>query len=275
MDSTLALPTLDNDYDLASDQITAYQRDGHICLRAVCSPEETAAYRPIIADAVGRYNEERRELAERDAYGKAFLQTMNLWTRDEACKRFAMAQRFAKVAADLMGVDGVRIYHDQALFKEAGGGQTPWHQDQHYWPLDTSHTITMWMALMPMDEAMGVMSFSSGSHTEGYFGDIDLWDESETRLRELAYSKGTGITSPGAMAPGDATFHNGWCLHHAPANESGQVREVMTVIYYADGTRVMEPDNKERAEDLKRWIPGGVPGEKAASPINPVLYRRE
>ena len=36
----------------------------------------------------------------------------------------------------------VRLYHDQALFKEAGGGITPWHQDQHYWPLDTDRTIT-------------------------------------------------------------------------------------------------------------------------------------
>lgn len=27
-------------------------------------------------------------------------------------------------------VDGVRIYHDQALFKSPGGGPTPWHCDQ-------------------------------------------------------------------------------------------------------------------------------------------------
>ena len=30
----------------------------------------------------------------------------------------------------LMGVDGVGLYHDQALVKEAGGGHTPWHCDR-------------------------------------------------------------------------------------------------------------------------------------------------
>lgn len=42
--------------------------------------------------------------------------------KSEIIQRFVMARRFAKVAAELMGVDGVRIYHDQALFKEPSGG---------------------------------------------------------------------------------------------------------------------------------------------------------
>ena len=36
----------------------------------------------------------------------------------------------------LLQTPGVRMYHDQALYKEAGGGYTPWHVDQFYWPLD-------------------------------------------------------------------------------------------------------------------------------------------
>ena len=63
--------------------------------------------------------------------------------------------RFAGVAAALLGVDGVRLYHDQALFKEPGGGPTPWHQDQVYWPLATDRTITMWMPLVDLPDASG------------------------------------------------------------------------------------------------------------------------
>ena len=59
---------------------------------------------------------------------------MNLWAVDDAVKQFTLAKRFAKIAADLLGVDKVRLYHDQALYKEPGGGFTPWHQDQYYWP---------------------------------------------------------------------------------------------------------------------------------------------
>src|SRR5947209_7477366 len=94
---------------------------------------------PLTAEQIVRY--------QRDTYGKAFLQIMNLWERDEAVRRFALARRFGKIAADLMGVDGVRIFHDQALYKEPGGGFTPWHQDHIYWPLDTNNTITLWMPL--------------------------------------------------------------------------------------------------------------------------------
>jgi hypothetical protein len=77
-----------------------------------------AAYREVINDAAYKYNTEKRKLEDRDTYGKAFLQTMNLWDVDEDVKKFTLAKRFAKIAADLLGVEKVRIYHDQALYKE-------------------------------------------------------------------------------------------------------------------------------------------------------------
>src|SRR5512140_3690692 len=104
----------------------------------------------------------------------AFIQVMNLWVRDEAVRRYVLARRFAKIAADLMGVKGVRIYHDQALYKEAGGGITPWHQDHYYWPMDTDNTITMWMPLMDITPEMGTLVFASGSQVNGHLGNIPI-----------------------------------------------------------------------------------------------------
>ena len=43
----------------------------------------------------------------------------------------------------------------------------------------------------------------------------------------------------------------------------------MTIIYFADGARVTEPDNKNRVSDLQKWLPGLKPGDLAASAINP------
>ena len=154
------LTQLDSDYRLTTDQIAQYRRDGHILLRGVASPAEAVAYEPSISAAVVRTMTEMRPLAERDTYGRAFLQVMNLWVRDEAVRRYVMARRFAKIAADLMGVNGVRIYHDQALYKEPGGGHTPWHQDEFYWPLDTDNTLTMWMPLVDIVAAMGTLIFA-------------------------------------------------------------------------------------------------------------------
>jgi hypothetical protein len=73
------------------------------------------------------------------------------------------------------------------------------------------------------------------------------------------------------MTAGDASFHSGWVLHSAPSNATDVLREVMTVIYFADGARVTEPDNRNRARDLQRWLPGLKPGDLAASAINPRL----
>jgi hypothetical protein len=80
------------------------------------------------------------------------------------------------------------------------------------------------------------------------------------------------IPRPHAFAPGDATFHSGWTLHRAPGNETSRMREVMTVIYFADGARVTPLEHRSRRFDRDVWLPGCEVGEPAASRLNPVLF---
>src|ERR1700722_11267335 len=135
--TSITTNVLDTPYPLSQNQVADFQRDGHVLLPGLCSAEEIAEYRPILNAATERYKTENRPMEERDTYGKAFLQIMNLWVRDEEVRQFTLARRFAKIAADLMQSAGTRLYHDQALYKEPHGGHTPWHQDQYYWPLET------------------------------------------------------------------------------------------------------------------------------------------
>ena len=272
--SVTALPDLAARLDVSREQVAAFQRDGHILLRGVATSVEIAAYRGVILAARERFGAERTPLESRDTYGKAFLKGMNLWPHDEGVRQFVLARRFAAIAADLMGVDGVRVYHDQALLKEPGGGITPWHQDQHYWPLDTDNTITMWMPLVDVSAAMGTMRFASGSHRDGYLGDMPISDESEEKFEEYIRDRGYRIAPGAAMAAGDASFHYGWTLHGARANVTDRTREVMTVIWFADGARVTEPGNFNRQRDLQRWMPGLKPRDLAASKLNPLVFRR-
>jgi ectoine hydroxylase-related dioxygenase (phytanoyl-CoA dioxygenase family) len=274
MIETPTLCALDSDYALSASDREKYERDGHILLRGVASPSEVAPYRAAILDSVRRHTEQVRPLAERDTYGKAFLQVGNLWNEDDTVRKFVLARRFAKIAAELMGVDGVRIYHDQALFKEAGGGLTPWHQDQQYWPLDGVKTITLWMPLVSADEAMGTMRFASGSQKLGYLGAVPISDHSEAEFSRFVAERGFEVARSGAMAAGDATFHSGWTLHGAPGNSSETMREVMTIIYFEDGARISQPDNPAREGDMKGCFPGLGPGDLAASPLNPVVYHQ-
>lgn len=273
-DDVQHLPGLNEEYELTSVQTDSYQKNGHIMLRGVASPSEVAVYGPIISSTVKEKNKQTVPLHERDTYGKAFIQITNLWENSLAIQRFVMARRYAKIAADLMGVDGVRIYHDQALFKEPGGGLTPWHQDQIYWPLDTPHTITMWMPLVDISEEMGSMTFASESHLSGYISKLKISDQSHKTLKEYVEHNGLKTVTYGAMSAGDATFHSGWNLHSAPGNPTDSMREVMTVIYFADQTRILEPDSNARRNDLKRWHPGLKPGDLANSLLNPLVYKK-
>ena len=88
-------------------------------------------------------------MEERSTYDKAFLQVMNLWQHSAQVAEFVMGKRLARIAAELLQVRGVRLYHDQSLYKESGGGITPAHADQYYWPLASDRTITAWVPLQP------------------------------------------------------------------------------------------------------------------------------
>ena len=197
---------------------------------------------------------------------------MNLWLLDEDVRRFTLAKRFAGVAAKLMGVERVRIYHDQALYKEPLGGPTPWHQDQQYWPLDGVKCVTLWMPLVDASQEMGTLNFASGSQSLGYLGPLNISDDSDAELESQINEKGFEVVSAGDMKAGDATFHNGWCIHGAPGNASTTTtREVMTIIYIEDGAVISQPDSPQRENDLATWFPGLKPGDKAASEINPLV----
>jgi ectoine hydroxylase-related dioxygenase (phytanoyl-CoA dioxygenase family) len=129
----------------------------------------------------------------------------------------------------------------------------------------------MWMPLVDITEEMGMLTFASGSHRGGRVGNIAISDESEHLLEDHISQKGYPIHREQRMREGDATFHYGWTLHSAPANQSSHTREVMTIIYFADGARVLQPINTHQENDRQRWLQGLEPGSLAASELNPLV----
>ena len=175
---------LNQPYDLTSAQIAFYKKHQFIKLKQVLSEETLQYFNGVISEQVALMNKEERTLEERSTYGKAFLQLFNLWREHVLVKELVFSKRIAQIASDLMEVNGVRLYHDQALFKEGGGGITPWHADQYYWPLATDKTVTAWIPLQATPLEMGPLEFSAGSHAIVEGRELEIGDESETLIQK-------------------------------------------------------------------------------------------
>ncbi|MFB7814472.1 phytanoyl-CoA dioxygenase family protein [Paenibacillus chitinolyticus] len=269
MENSLFTANLHEEIVLSPGQIEEYRSKGHVYAGRVASEEDVAALRPLVRELVRTCVKEDRPLEERDDFGKAFLQLINLWQRDEAVKQFVFARKFARMAADLLEADGVRLYLDQIFYKEPGGGPTPWHQDGAYMlRFKPDKLITLWLPLTDIPDDMGSLRFISGAH------EIERMKSSGNILLD-AVRRGLPETGYKGMKAGHATFHSGWTPHSALANPTDSMREVLTITYIAEDAVIADPeDNEARRKHLETYFPGRKPGERADSPLNPVLYSR-
>jgi ectoine hydroxylase-related dioxygenase (phytanoyl-CoA dioxygenase family) len=270
------LPDLSQEYPLSSDQIAQFRSEGFIILREVFRKVEVDRYRREIHKASAELNSEKRRLEDRDAYGKAFLQTLNLRIHNDGVMKLITCHRIGKMVADLLGVNGVRVFHDQSLFKEPSNGTnpTPWHQDQYYWPLEEQTTIGFWMPLVDVKERMGGMKWAVGTHKHGFLGQHAISEESQGVFEDYIQKHKCRVVEGIPMQQGDISFHYGWTLHAAGPNCSNIMREAMIGTYYADGMRVMKPTNASQENDRIKYLGGKNPGEIADSYLNTLVYTR-
>lgn len=258
-------------FDLTEDQIDFYQKNRFIKLKQVLDSSTLSFFNEAISKRVSLMNKENTPLEQRSTYGKAFLQLFNLWREDELVKALVFSKRLAKIASELMQTNGVRIYHDQALFKEGGGGITPWHADQYYWPLATDKTITAWIPLQATPLELGPLEFSAGSHQIIEGRDLEIGDESEIAIQQkLKVTDYEHIIEPFDI--GEISFHSGWVFHRAGANTTNDMRKVMTVIYMDKDMVLKQPENKNQENDWHTWCPGAKVGSIIDTEINPILY---
>jgi ectoine hydroxylase-related dioxygenase (phytanoyl-CoA dioxygenase family) len=268
------LEILKQPYPLSQEQIDFYAANRYIKLKNVLDAQTLAYFNKAISKKVAEINPITTPLAERSTYGKAFLQLFNLWTQDATVKSLVCSARMAKIASDLMQVEGVRLYHDQALFKESGGGITPWHADQYYWPLENDKTITAWIPLQKTPLAMGPLEFSAGSHEIMDGRDLSISEKSEVTIQtRLKVTDFKHVIEPFDI--GEVSFHSGWVFHRAGANTTNSMRKVMTIIYMDKDMRLKKPENDGQQNDWDTWCPGAEIGKIIDSPLNPVLYTKD
>jgi len=271
VDRSVLSQALQEPYTLSPEAIAFYRENGYVKLKNVLSAEVLQYYGDIITEQVFRLNTLTKPMEERTTYERAFLQIMNLWREDEQVREFVFSQRLARIATDLMGVQGVRLYHDQALYKEPSGGFTPWHADQFYWPLASPNTTTVWIPLQATPMEMGPLAFAAKSQHVEIGRDLEISDESEKQLAdELARQNFSVNDTPFDL--GEVSFHAGWTFHRAGPNTSSAPRKVMTMIYMDKNQTISKPKNTYQEADWATWLASYPVGSKPESALNPVLF---
>ena len=271
--TALDISILDEPFHLSPAQIDFFREHNFIKLKQVFPPDVLEHYGQVISQKVRELSTQHLPMQERDTYGKAFLQIMNIWTKSEEVKRFVFGKRLARIATELMGTRGVRMYHDQALFKEPGGGFTPWHADQYYWPLANDNTVTAWVPMQSVPLEMGPLEFSAGSQRIPLGRNLNISDDSEAYIQKtLRINDFEHVVEPFEL--GEVSFHSGWIFHRAGANLTDQMRQVMTVIYMDKDMKLKAPENPNQQNDWETWCPGARIGEVVETAINPVVFER-
>ena len=264
---------MNESYSLSDNDIVFFKNNGFIKLKNVFNKEEIDYLNLVITNEVNVLNKQVLSMEERDTYGKAFLQIMNIWKNAETVKEIVFGKKLAKIATELMEVEGVRLYHDQALYKEPSGGHKPWHADQYYWPLASDKTVTAWIPLQTTPLDWGPLEYSAGSDQLTAGRDKEISDESQQFLENALKEKGfPHIIEPFDL--GEVSFHKGWLYHRAGPNKSNEMRKVMTVIYMDKDMKLKAPENKNQQNDWDTWCPGAIIGETIDTSLNPILFQK-
>jgi ectoine hydroxylase-related dioxygenase (phytanoyl-CoA dioxygenase family) len=225
------------DVKVVPDELVArFRADGFVVVPDLLTLDELDRYGALVTDAVRyRTSGDTVPLEEKSRYQQSFLQCMNLWEDFPDIRPLTFHPRLGQAAAELLGVDVVRLWHDQALYKQAGGRATDPHQDHPYWPIKETASVTAWVPFAGSTKASGAMSYLPGSHEVGLRKFVNIFFGEPHDI--LTDPEVAGIEPLLVEVPkGSVAFHHGLTVHLAGPNASDTDRPVHTIIYFPDGS---------------------------------------
>ena len=208
---------------VAADVVDAFRRDGVVLLRDVLTPGQVET----LAAGVERNLADLGPLgmnATRPGEPGAFVEDFRNWQRIPEYAAAIAGSRLPEIAGALTGARTVRLFHDHLLVKEAGTlDRSPWHQDQPYYPIDGSQTVSFWIPLDPVARP-STLEFVAGSHAEGRWymprsfvkGTPMVFDEGALEeIPDVEADRDAWPIVGWEMRPGDAVAFNMLTIHAA------------------------------------------------------------
>ena len=253
-----------------------FQRDGAVCVRHAVDAEHIA----LAADAIDAVLADPSPLAKRASADDdgAFVEDFCNWDRLPVIERFIRTSGVAAIAAELMGSDTVRLYHDHVLVKEPGTRQrTPWHQDLPYYNIDGRQGVSMWLPVDPVPRA-STLELVAGSHEGEWYLPRSFLDDQAKWFPDGALAELPDIDGRPddfrilgwELEPGDAVFFHYLTLHAAAGVPGPHRRRVLSVRFLGDDiTHAPRPwATSPPFTGLADELPAGAPMDH---PLFPVL----
>jgi len=264
-------------HTLTEEQVASYRDNGFLVIEGFLDAGEFAEWRRCTDEAVeqrladGRGFGNLNNQGDPDAYyAQVFTQCLKLAETHDGMRQIMLDPRLGKMAATLAGVDGVRIWHDQALIKPPFGNPTAWHLDNPYWSFSSPDALSIWVALDDATLANGCMWYIPGSHKGARFENVGI-GQNQTDLFKV-YPEWRQVESVGCPCPaGSAVFHNGLVAHGAGANMTNRPRRAMTCAYMPDGATFNGQKNVLPDDYFATLSVGDVLNDDA---VNPLLWKR-
>lgn len=260
---------------LTPEQIAAYRENGFVVLENFLDAAELDQWRQTTEEAVAQRLASGGGLnnqGDPDAYyAQVFTQCIKLADTHAGMRRLMLDPRLGRVAATLAGVSGIRIWHDQALFKPPFGNPTGWHLDNPYWSFSSRDAISLWVALDDATLANGALFYLPGTHKTARFDNAGIGQNLADLFK--VYPEWRALESVGCPCPaGSAVFHNGLTAHGAGANMTNKPRRAMTCAYMPDGATFNGVKNVLPDAYFASLTIGDVLNDDT---VNPLVWRRE
>ena len=140
---------------------------------------------------------------------------------------------------------GQKMSNEKTSFYPGQQGETPWHQDESYWPsglckledksklakIFPGRTITIWMALDDINENNGCLWFVPGSHKKGLRKHRTAGQNSHVLTTDEISEVYNGQVHSVPLKPGSAVIWTGRTLHFAAGNKSNILRRTYITNY--------------------------------------------
>jgi phytanoyl-CoA hydroxylase len=263
---------------LTEEQILQFQTQGFLVIDDFLSPQELEHWRKTVMEATAERSgikipgkdihtgEDDGINEDADYFGKVFDQLINLWQTHAGVRELMLDTRIGQMAARLSGAEGIRIWHDQALFKRPWANPTGWHLDAPFWSFSDRRALSIWVALDNATLENGCLYFIPGTFKETNFNDTPIGKNMDGIFSQYpALAKRPSVAGP--MKAGSCSFHNALTIHGAGPNMTNGWRRAMTCAYMPDGSVYNGKHNVLPDAYLARLRVGDLLNNNAQNPL--------